>query len=662
MRIFISAVTSEFGKARDAIRSDFRARGHDVVVQSDFKQSPDSETLLGLLAECIRDCHAVICVVGKRAGACPPERAADRFKEALPKGTGEASYTQWEFFLARHFNRRRYRYFARDDYVPDQPSSSADHAEMQRSYIGLLKADGVHYTPFSKAEELRIAVMRDEPKIAVKLETEIEPKSKPIVLPYPSIGPLFKGRDEFMERLRGSLNRAHSTRTAIFNQALYGLGGIGKTRAAVEYARANADDYSALLFVVAETLEALRRNLAGLSNTLFPQLDTADDAVRLGAVLDWLQANPGWLLILDNVDTKEALAEVEHLLSSLAGGHLVITSRLADFSGHFQPLELDVLGTEDGAAFLLERTRGRRRVEPNEEIRAQEIAQDLGGLALALEQAAAYIAKRRLSFTQYLKEWRSKRDEILGRFDPTVTDYPRSVAVTWQTSVAQLSEGGRRLLERLAWLSPEKVPETLLDVAVPGADDNNLRGAYEDIASYSLVTRVNDEPFFLTHRLVQNVTRQSLAGEMRKHRVFETLRWINDAFPVRTEDVRVWPTAEPLLPHAQIVANYADNEGFSVPTTDLMARVGILIHTKALTAEAEPLFRRALAINEKYYEPDDPEVAESLSNLARVLQDTTRYIEAEPLIRRAILIEEKRFGADHFFRRNSREQPCHLAV
>ena len=97
-------------------------------------------------------------------------------------------------------------------------------------------------------------------------------------------------------------------------------------------------------------------------------------------------------------------------------------------------------------------------------------------------------------------------------FDATVTGYPCAVAVTWQTSVAQLSENGRRLLERLTWLAPEKVPEFLLDVPIPGAETENLHDALDDLAAYSLVTRDAEGPFFLVHRLVQDVTRRKLVG------------------------------------------------------------------------------------------------------------------------------------------------------
>jgi hypothetical protein len=291
-------------------------------------------------------------------------------------------------------------YLARDDYAPDRKPAESDRSNLQKAYLEFLKSDGAHYGPFSNIDQLARAVLKDLPELAPEPNGRHQPAAKPIVLPYPSIGGLFKGRDEFTRRLHDSLPRTGGA--AIFSQALYGLGGIGKTRVAVEYAWAHTDHYNALLFVVAETPEVLRRNLAGLASVLEPQLNATDDEVRLAAVLDWLKANPGWFLILDNVDTKESLAEVERLLSGLFGGHVLVTSRLADFSAHFQPLELDVLTIEDAVAFLLARTKGRRRVACDDDAKVREVAEELGGLALALEQAAAFTGKRRLTFAEYL--------------------------------------------------------------------------------------------------------------------------------------------------------------------------------------------------------------------------------------------------------------------
>ena len=90
---------------------------------------------------------------------------------------------------------------------------------------------------------------------------------------------------------------------------------------------------------------------------------------------------------------------------------------------------------------------------------------NLAAFALALEQASAYIAKRGPSLAEYLKEWRTNRGPMIDSADAKIAHYDRTIATTWQTSVKQLTPAGRRLLERLAWLAPEPIPEFLLDAA-----------------------------------------------------------------------------------------------------------------------------------------------------------------------------------------------------
>src|SRR5215469_5808141 len=100
-RVFLSAVTSEFGTARGAVANDLQARDLELRVQRSFRQEPAADTLLRLLHDYIRECSAVVCVIGARSGACPPPTAAAEFANLLPPGITEASYTQWEFFFAR---------------------------------------------------------------------------------------------------------------------------------------------------------------------------------------------------------------------------------------------------------------------------------------------------------------------------------------------------------------------------------------------------------------------------------------------------------------------------------------------------------------------------------------------------------------------------------
>jgi hypothetical protein len=492
-RVFLSAVTSEFGSARAA---DLRSRDTLVQVQSDFRQEAGSDTTLKKLHDYIRDCSAVVCVIGARSGACPPLVATAPFREMLPPGISEASYTQWEFFFARHYERRLSIYIANADYPPDQPApKTEDRPDLQQALVRhIVEEQGLDRSYFSNRGDLRAEVLKEDwPR---------KRPIKPILLPHPSLGTLFKGRAAFIERVRESLTRAADGGLAVVATALYGLGDIGKTRAAVEYAWAFQEKYTALLFIIAETPEAVRRNLAALAGLLdLPEQAEKDEGTRLRAVLDWLRANPGWLLILDNIDTPQALAEAVQLIGQLAGGHVVITSRLANFPADVDPLEVDVLDVGDAADFLLERTARQRRPAADDKAMAGELAMDLGGLALALEHAGAYIVRHRASFRRYRELWQGSRDKVISWSDPAVTYYPRAIAATWQTSVAQLADPARRLLERLAWLAPEPVPEFLLDVPVPEDEGEDLHEALADLAAYSLATRDPEEPRFLVHGL-----------------------------------------------------------------------------------------------------------------------------------------------------------------
>jgi hypothetical protein len=475
-------------------------------------------------------------------------------------------------------------------------------------------------------------------------------------LPYASLGPLFQGREEMLGLLRERLEQAPAGRaTAIAGKAVHGLGGVGKTRLAVEYAWRHAAEYSAALFVGAESPADLCRNLAALCGPEvldLPEQAAAEEEVREVAVRRWLLDHPGWLLILDNVDSEEAAGAVDELVGRLAGGHVLLTGRLARWGAEVEPLELDVLAEGAAVELLLARTsRGRRRTAEDGAL-AAELAREVGFLPLALEQAGAAIAERRLTFAAYLAEWRERREVVLGWFDPRVSHYPASVAVTWQTTVDRLAAPARRLLERLAWLGPEPIPESLLEVVVPDLPEPepDLRDALVQLATWSLVTRAAEAPTFTIHRLVQDVTRRSLRRGGEGRRLAEALVWVNDAFESDPWDVRTWLMLDPLAPHARAVVAFADEVGITAPTSGLMNNLGLLFQAKALHAEAEPLLCRSLAIAEKSFGPKHPNVAIDLNNLARLLQDTNRLSEAEPLMRRHLVIFlnfTRRTGYEH---------------
>jgi len=130
------------------------------------------------------------CVIGTRSGARPSRTEATPFAHLLPPGITEASYTQWEFFFARAHKRRLSLYIAAADYRPDRDEPSGDDfPELQKAFIAHIETEGLHYTPFSSRDQLRAEVLK-EPWPEGR-------RAKPIVLPYASLGSLFKGARRF---------------------------------------------------------------------------------------------------------------------------------------------------------------------------------------------------------------------------------------------------------------------------------------------------------------------------------------------------------------------------------------------------------------------------------------------------------------------------------
>jgi tetratricopeptide (TPR) repeat protein len=188
----------------------------------------------------------------------------------------------------------------------------------------------------------------------------------------------------------------------------------------------------------------------------------------------------------------------------------------------------------------------------------------------------------------------------------------------------------------------EALPDEVME-----ADD--AEDALVELADYSLATFAEDGESVTVHRVVQEVTRdeQAVAGEADAA-FGAALRWLSAAIRnTNAQDVQSWPVLEPLEPHALAALARATDDHESAARAHLLNKFGLLFHTKAQHARAEPLFRRALAIDEARYGPDHPDVARDLNNLAGLLEATNRTGEAEPLYRRALAITEASYGPDH---------------
>jgi tetratricopeptide (TPR) repeat protein len=632
-RIFVSSTSRDLESCRRLAVEALRRRGHLVDDQAIFDLT--YQEIFEKLEHRIGACDAVVCLIGFAYGGEPSNRPADQPRR---------SYTQWEYFLARKLGKPVYLLLAGEGTTPDNPVSEPDElCRLQLAYRAEVIVDR-DWRSFTSKDQLRADL--------AELRFPWEPRlsdHRPCNLPFETLGELFKGRGEFLADLRRRLVKPNGRAAAIVGkQAVHGLGGVGKTRAAIEYGWEHAGDYSALLFISAPSAGELRANLANLVGLL--AIESRSTAVdhQVREVLHWLDVNPGWLLIVDNVDSDDAAHEIERLLAKLRTGHVLITSRISNWSAGVEPLELSVLAEPDAMAFLLERT-AQRRKKPDDDARAGEITRELGGLALGLEQAGAYIDKLRLSFDEYLARWRQKRPEVLRWHDQRLMQYPASVAITWETTFAQLPEPEQRLLQILAWLAPEPIPLFLFDAEPLAGVIPEPREALAGLAAFSLARLETIGDVVVIHRLVQEVARGRGEEATRRQALEVALNAViamagSEPPP---DDIRSWPVWTPLATHADAVATHADAAQIVEPTAPLMNGLGLYLQARCRFQQAEPLYRRALAIDEASYGPEHPHVARDLNNLAFLLSVVDRLPEAEPLMRRALTIEEASYGPDH---------------
>ena len=654
-RIFLSAASTELASYREEVARVLRRKGIDVSEQLHFRLG--GATLLEKLNQYIEECDSTIFLIGTRCGSLPTAEHikvmgdcewTTRFREDT--GATTISYTQWEFLLAKSQNKNAYVFLTDEDFEPDSDHEENDENQaLQRSYREWIKTIGQDRATLTSHAQLVEDVL--------VLPFPDRSKGQPNNLPLTPLDTLFKGREQFMQDLHQRLIQSTQSTDAITNVGnsqraltVYGYGGFGKTRAAIEYAWRNADDYSALLFLSAETPEALNNNLVRLADVV-SNTDLADstDERRIHEAYAWLQRNTGWLLILDNVDTEEAAVAIKAQLPKLSQGHVLITSRLMQWGAAVDTMDLGVLDLDDATSYLLEATDADRAHNALDTENAQKVAIKTGQLALGLEHAAAWINAQYVGFHDYLSQWEHDEIGILEEFDQNQIDYPHELLITWKLSVDRLGDGPRELLQILSWLSPEALPDSIFQDSMIVCKDRG-RKAIAILTKYSLANRTQQG--FQIHRLVQASTRYHQLQLVGNHlsALDNSLAWIYEKFKGDPSDFRDWGTLEPLVEHVDTVCefSYIHNKiGRDHPTSRLLNDLAHLYAAKASYATAEPLMRRALQIDENNFGQKHPYVARDLNNLATLLMDTNQLAEAEMLIRRAVQIDEQCFGKNH---------------
>jgi TIR domain/Tetratricopeptide repeat/NB-ARC domain len=502
-----------------------------------------------------------------------------------------------------------------------------------RAVLDLARRDAIQ-----AAEEILAALGRrprpgDSDSVGLVPAEPRYPKLLPQVWNTPTRNAAFTGRNEVLDALRDQL--LGSSQAVVLPRALYGYGGVGKTQVALEYAHRYMAEYDVVWWVSAEQRELINPSFAELASRL--ELPIGDDiigaasaareALRLG------RPYARWLLIFDNADNPTDISTY----FPAGHGHILVTSRNPRWSTVAQPVEIDVFARQESLEHL------RRRVPELTDSEADQIAEALGDLPLAVEQAGAWLAQTGISAADYLHLVADESSQVLALNPPD--DYPVPVAVTWRLAFDRLQEespSAARLLQLCAFFAPEPIPMTLLQNeqmieslvssnphSSPQLREPRMIGALiRAIARYSLAKVDRGTNSVQVHRLIQAIVRESMKTPEEVTRATHEVHLVLAAArPKRGEvdDPENWAEYDLIWPHLG-PSQAAECE--QVKTRELLIeRVRYLWRRGQLDVALE--FGRQIAGAWAHqYDPDDIQTLYLRCQLANVLRSQGRYSEA----------------------------------
>lgn len=462
----------------------------------------------------------------------------------------------------------------------------------------------------------------------------------------PPRNPTFTDRCETMDLIREVLTRnASDDRASLRSCALQGLGGVGKTSLAVEYAHRFRKDYRLIWWVraehVASIADALARLLVALTGET--KFDQADTFPRL-----WkeLADREPWLIVYDNAKAPATLRE---LWPSGGGGDVIVTSRTDSWAELVdEAITVEVLSRDDAVTLLCARS------HDDDEPSAAEVADRLGHLPLALVQAAAYVNQTRTTFDHYAQLIIQQVGDVLATTPPS--DYNVPVAITWSMSIAEANaqaSGARELLIFWSFLDSEQIRRDMAPSCAPHLPDplskivTNSVGydlAIAALAHYSLLSA--DVDYMRVHRLVQLTVRLSLSEDERRAWAAIAVRALLYLFPRRPRDPDAWEVCAQLTPHVLVATAHATQLGTNEPTGDLLMRAGIYNMARDFLHPAADLLRMAVIDYERTEGTESLEVAAACVELAHVFFRQAKLVEVLTVSKRAIRIRERLNGPE----------------
>jgi tetratricopeptide (TPR) repeat protein len=478
--------------------------------------------------------------------------------------------------------------------------------------------------------------------------------------------PFFTGREETLATLHSRLGPGQQI-ALTQSYALHGLGGIGKTQLALEYAYRYALEYSAIFWIGAESVEEVHASVLRIAERLnLPERTESDQQRIVAAVQRWLETRGEWLLIWDNLEDLDLLP---HFLPAMRQGAILITTRRQALGTVAQGIDLEPMEEEEGTLFLLRRAKVLEPEATGEQLRhlairkpgeyaaALELVTTLGGLPLALDQAGAYIEETGCGLAGYLHRYEQQRVQLLDRRGISGRDHPQSVTTTFKLSherVEREQGAAADLLRVCALLHAEAIPEELFEagaihlgpeLAPLTADPSRFDQTIAVLRTLSLLQRQPETRTLSIHRLVQAVLREHMSEEEQAMWGRRLSTALNAVFPEVTHDS--WHQCERLLPHVLAYAAAVPDQAEDQALAEVLRKAADYLRERAQYEQAEPLYQRALHIFEQVLGPEHLAVARLLHSLATFYRMQGKYEQAEIPGKRALHIREQALGPMH---------------
>ncbi|MEV7092237.1 FxSxx-COOH system tetratricopeptide repeat protein [Amycolatopsis sp. NPDC051045] len=484
-----------------------------------------------------------------------------------------------------------------------------------------------------------VTAMRPEPPLEYQKRREVPA----IWGNIPPRNPKFTGRRELLERLA---ERAPADAHVVLPSVLHGMGGIGKTQMAVEYIYSHLADYDIVWWIQATHPTQIRAAFTELARQLgLPGSGEADTAVP--AVREALRTGlpyRRWLLVFDSAEDPRM---VRSFFPTNGSGEILVTTRNPDWTSVARPIEVEVFSRAESLDLL------HRRGPEIDEADADRLAEKLGDLPLAIEQAAAWRAETGMPVHEYLRLFDEKVAEILDT--SASADYELPVAAAWNVAFDDLrnrNPAAHQLLQVCAFFAPEPISRWIFSgvrgVTVSPELDSALRDpvqlskAIRDINRYGLAKIDHRSDTLIVHRLVQLVLRNRMTPERRAEMRHGAHLLLSNLDPNDPASSKQWPRYQEVLPHAYAAEIVECDDPWA---RQLVLNLMSFLYLWGDHDEAIRLAELALREWRDRLGEDDPQTVQAAERLGYYYWVTGRYADAAQ-INRTTLETRRRISGD----------------